>query len=173
MIDGAKLDTARDSVNVKCKPKREKERITTSPNKSTRTPQKRERKHQRATINIGPRNGSSGTAAGNRQPTSSGLGLCMLRGTWSGTKEGAGREISDTGQTRVDGQRNSLVDVRLRGEIIRIASSVDVLRPLVHPYVVDRHDRREGQVFEIDRSEVGRNSQVDDHILGIRETPNR
>jgi hypothetical protein len=62
---------------------------------------------------------------------------------------------------------DSLVDVRLRGEIVWIASGVHIFRPLVHPHVVDGHDCREGQVFEIDGSEVGRNSQVDDHILGM------
>ena len=43
----------------------------------------------------------------------------------------------------------------------------------MYPRVVDRCDRWEGQVFEIGGSEVGRNSQVDDCILGIRKTPNR
>ena len=67
-------------------------------------------------------------------------------------------EISATGQTQADGQWDPLV-VRPREEIISITSSVDILWSLVHPHVVDRHDRREGQVFEIDRSEVGQNSQ--------------
>ena len=93
----------------------------------------------------------------------------------SGAKKRAEEEekISATGQTGVDGQRNPLVDVRLRGEIVWITSGVDILWSLIHPYVVNRHDRREGQVLEIDGSEVGRNSQVDNHILAIRETPNR
>ena len=56
-----------------------------------------------------------------------------------------------------------LLMLRLRGEIVRIASGVDILRSLVHPHVVDGHHRRECQVLEIDGSEVGRNSQVNDH----------
>ena len=62
-------------------------------------------------------------------------------------------------------QQNPLVDVRLRGEVVWIASRVDIVRILVHPHIVDRHDRRERQVSEIDSFEAGRNSQVDDHIL--------
>ena len=61
-----------------------------------------------------------------------------------------------------EGQRNPPVDVRLRGKIVWIASRVDIVRILVHLHVVDIHDRRERQVFEIDGSEVGRNSQIDD-----------
>ena len=85
----------------------------------------------------------------------SGIEQVQKRGQDTGIKKGVGREISDTGQTQVDGWWNSLVDVCLRGEIVWITFGVDVLRCLVHPHVVDGHDRREGQVFKIDRSEVG------------------
>ena len=39
MVDGAKLDTARDSVNANAN-RKDRERITTSPRKPTQTPTK-------------------------------------------------------------------------------------------------------------------------------------
>lgn len=82
-------------------------------------------------------------------------------------------KVSAANQTRLGGQWNVLVDVRLGGEIVWITSGVGALWSLIHLRVVDRDNRRKGQVFGIDGSGVKRNSQVDDHILEIRETPNR
>lgn len=60
-----------------------------------------------------------------------------------------------------------LIDIRLCRESVRFASNVDVVRVLVHPHVVNGHDRREGQVFEINKTEVGRDPQVENHVLKI------
>jgi len=48
-----------------------------------------------------------------------------------------------------------LVNVGLRRESIWFASDIDIIWVLVHPHIVNRHDRREGQVLEIDESEIG------------------
>ena len=162
---------ARASVNVNTN-RKERERMTTSPNKPTRTPTKETENANEPLSTLALETVLRERLLEITNPCRQ-VWVCVCVGEPDPTQRREREGTSDTSQTRVDGQWNSLVDVRLRGEIVWIASSVDILRSLVHPHVVDRHDRRKGQVFEIDRSEVGRNPQVDDHILGIRETPNR
>ena len=70
VADGAKLDTAWDSVNVNANQKK-------SPNQQTH---KRDRRRQRATISIRRRNSSSGAVACNHSPMSPSLGLRSHRG---------------------------------------------------------------------------------------------
>jgi hypothetical protein len=79
------------------------------------------------------------------------------------------KKSSATLQIRANGQKNPLVNVRLRRESIWFASNIDIIWVLVHPHVVDGHDRREGQVFEIDKPEVGRYPQIENDVLGIRK----
>ena len=63
-----------------------------------------------------------------------------------------------------------LGDIILRREAVWFAPDVDVVRVLVYPHVIDGHGRGEGQVFEIDETEIRRDSQVENHVLRI---PNR
>lgn len=65
-------------------------------------------------------------------------------------------------------QRNILGDIILRREPVWFAPDVDIVRVLVYPHVVNGHGRRECQVFEINESEIGRDSQVEDHVLRIK-----
>jgi len=57
------------------------------------------------------------------------------------------------------------VDVRLGGELGRVARVIDRIRPLIHSNPVDSHSHREGQVFEINKTEVTGHSQVNDEVL--------
>ena len=158
MVDGAKLDTARDSVNVNANRKERKEENHYK-SKSTRTPHKRDRKFQSLLAF------TLETILRERlleiiHPCCE-VRICVGVGEPGPAQRREWREeekkISATGQTRVDGQRNPLVDVRLRGETVRITPGVDILWSLIHPHVVNRHDRWEGQVLKIDGPEVGRN----------------
>jgi hypothetical protein len=54
-----------------------------------------------------------------------------------------------------------LLDVRLRRESVRVASNVDIIR-------VNGHGSGKGQVLEVDKSEVKRNSQLEKVVLGVR-----
>ena len=55
-------------------------------------------------------------------------------------------------------EMNVLVDVCGRGEVLGIATDVDVVRVLINADVVDLHDRREGDVLEVYKPEVVRHS---------------
>ena len=77
------------------------------------------------------------------------------------------KEIDRQLPDRKNKGRNPLVNVRLRRESVWFASDIDIIRVLVHSHVVNRHDGREGQMFEIDKSEIGRDSQVENHVLGV------
>jgi len=46
------------------------------------------------------------------------------------------------------------IDVRLCGELGRIACVINRIRPLIHSDPIDRHGYRETQVFEINGAEV-------------------
>lgn len=58
-----------------------------------------------------------------------------------------------------------LVDIRCRGEIVRIATPILVARVLVYTNIVHAHSRREWQMVDIDETEVLRHSQVHDEVL--------
>ena len=165
MVDEAKLDTARDNVNVNAN---RKERENHYKSKQINTDP-----HKRDTENVDESLSALALETVLRERLLEIIHPRRQVWVFVGVGEPDPAERYQLSAKRVNCQWNPLVDVRLRGETFWITTGVDVLWSLVHPHVVDRHDRREGQVFEIDGSEVRRNSQVDDHILGINETPNR
>ena len=58
-----------------------------------------------------------------------------------------------------------LVDIRGGREVLGITANVEVVRVLVDTNPIYAHSRREGQVLEIDITEVPRHSQVNNDIL--------
>ena len=108
MVDGVKLDTARDSVNINANQKERKREIHYKP-KSTQTPTKVIQETQTSHYQYSPLKQlliiihphcQVWVCVGAREPDPT------QRRKWR-EKE----KISATGQTRVDGQWNSLVDV--------------------------------------------------------------
>lgn len=58
-----------------------------------------------------------------------------------------------------------LSDIRLRWELVRVASNVDRVLRLVHSHVVDAHCRWENEMVQVDRTEVGGHAQIGNDIL--------
>ena len=78
--------------------------------------------------------------------------------------------ILDVGDS---GHEDLLGDKTLGRETVWFAPDVDVVRVLVYPHVINGHRRGEGQVFKINETDVRRDSQVENHVLGITEPPYR
>ena len=98
------------------------------------------------------------------------VNLIDAKGDYAERERKGSSTILDVGDS---GHEDLLGDKTLGGETVWFAPDVDVVRVLVYPHVINGHRRGEGQVFEIDETEFRRDSQVENHVLGIEEPPNR
>lgn len=74
--------------------------------------------------------------------------------------------IIDPGrQVRVRIGLRVLLNVRLGGEVFRIAAKVDRILWLVDSHVVDAHDGGENEVVQVDLTEIPRHTQVGEDVL--------
>lgn len=60
---------------------------------------------------------------------------------------------------------NVLIDISSRGVSSWITTYILLSGRLVYPYPIDRHDSRENEMFQIDRTEVCRHTQISDDVL--------
>ena len=57
------------------------------------------------------------------------------------------------------------IDICLSREFGRVTSDVDLTLGLIYTNIINAHDSREGQVLEVNSSEVFRHAQVHDKVL--------
>jgi hypothetical protein len=61
---------------------------------------------------------------------------------------------------------NSLIDISLRGEVIRVTPDINPILLLIHANPINAHDGRECKVFKIDITKVSGNAKIENNILG-------